>query len=228
MSEESARGKERKSAARCKEDMPMKETGDETGQNINAQGMTQGAGVDPRDLSLHARQQRLIEQGGEKCICGRWEDFARVDGGWASSRMGDEWGEAGEHGCENVAAGDLEINAKLCLLCQAGPMDECNETGAPVTVRAPPAQRVEGGPVRCCDMWDTRCPTCDRSSEKYCFMRCKCSCEGCVVGRVWYAPERTDLFPEDQRCNMSDEEQGGQRDVEGQGEEEEARAEQEM
>ena len=112
---------------------------------------------------------------------------------------------------------------------QAGPVDECNETGTPVTVRAPLAQRVQGGPVRCCDMWDTRCRTCDRGSEKSCFMRCRCSCEGCAVGRVWYAPDRADLFPEDQWCNMSDEEQGGQGDVEGQGEqEEEARAEREM
>ena len=36
------------------------------------------------------------------------------------------------------------MNEKLCLLCQAGPVDECNETGVPVTVRAPPAQRLEG------------------------------------------------------------------------------------
>lgn len=133
-------------------------------------------------MSLHAGQQRLNEQGGKKCVCGRWEDYARVDGDWALSRIGDEWDEAGEHDCEDVTAGDLEINARLCLLCQAGPVDECNETGTLVTVRAPPVQRVEGGPIRCCDMWDTRCPTCDRGSEKSCFMRCKCSCEGCLWG----------------------------------------------
>ena len=122
--------------------MPMKETGDEAGQGADKQGVTQGAGMDPRDMSLHARQQRLNEQGGKQCICGRWEDYARVDGGWASSRMGDEWGGSGEHGCENVAADDLEMNEKLC---QAGPVDECNETGVPVSVRAPPAQRLGGG-----------------------------------------------------------------------------------
>ena len=143
--------------------------------------------------------------------------------------MGDGWGETGGHGCENVATGDLEINERLCLLCQTVPVDECNETGTPVIVRAPPAQRVDGGPVRCCDMWDTRCPACDRGSEKSCFTRCKYSCEGCVVGMVWYAPGSTDLFPEDQWCNMSDEEHGWQGDVGGQGEqEEEARAEREM
>ena len=120
--------------------MPMRETGDEVGQDASEQGDTQGAGVDPPDASIRARQLRLNEQGGKQCICGRWEDFARVDGGWASTRMGDECGEEGEYGCQNVAAGEQELNGKLCLLCQAGPVDECSEVGVPVTVRAPPAQ----------------------------------------------------------------------------------------
>ena len=229
---ESGGVKERKPAARyAVEDvgnMPMRETG-EVGRDADEQVDEQGAGVDPLDTSRRARQLRLNEQGGKKCICGRWEDYARVDGGWASSRLGGEWGEAGEHGCENVAAGELEMNEKLCLLCQAGPVDECNETGVPVTVRAPPAQRLKGGPARCCDIWDTRCPTCDIGSEKSCFMRCGCGCEGCTVGRVWYAPDEADLFPDRQWVNMSDEEQGGQGEAEEQEErEEEARAEREM
>jgi hypothetical protein len=120
---ESGEKRERKSAARyAVEDvgnMPMRETG-EVGRDADEQVDEQGAGVDPLDTSRRARQLRLNEQGGKKCICGRWEDYARVDGGWASSRLGDEWGEAGEHGCENVAAGELEMNEKLCLLCQAG------------------------------------------------------------------------------------------------------------
>ena len=82
---ESGQKKERKSAARCRvgdrEDMPMRETGDEVGQDASEQGDTQGAGVDPLDTSIRARQLRLNEQGGKQCICGRWEDFARVDGG---------------------------------------------------------------------------------------------------------------------------------------------------
>ena len=172
---ESTQGKDRKSAARCKggdrEDVPMREAGDEAGQVANKQGVTQGAGTDPRDTSIHARQQRPNEQGGRQCIYSRWEDCARVDGGWASSRMGDEWGESGEHGCENVAAGEQAMNEKLFLLCQTGPADECNEIGVPVTMKARPAQRLEGGPARCCDIWDTRCPTCDIDSEKSCFMR---------------------------------------------------------
>ena len=76
----------------------------EAGQD-DAQGIAQGAEADPRDMSLQARHQQLNEQGGEKCVCGRWEDYARVDGGWAAVDMEYEWGEEGDHGCENVAAG---------------------------------------------------------------------------------------------------------------------------
>ena len=108
----SAKGKEGKS--RYKGDMPTRETGDETAQD-NMRGTTQGVEADPRDMSLQARQQLLNEQGGEKCICGGWEDFARVDGGWAPSNMRNEWGEAGDYGCENIAGGDSVICAKLCL-----------------------------------------------------------------------------------------------------------------
>ena len=64
--------------------------------------------------------------------------------------------EAGDHGCENIAAGDSVTHARLCLMCQAGPVDECNKVGTILTVWAPPAQRLKGGPVRCCDVWDTR------------------------------------------------------------------------
>ena len=118
--------------------MPTRETGDETAQ-YNMRGTTQGVEADPRDMSLQARQQLLNGQGGEKCICGRWEDFARVDGGCAPSDMRNEWGEAEDYRCENIAGGDSVICAKLCLLCQAGPVGECDETGALLTVQAPPA-----------------------------------------------------------------------------------------
>jgi hypothetical protein len=60
-------------------------------------------------------------------------------------------------------------------------------------------------------------------------MRCGCGCDGCTVGRVWYVPDEADLFPDRQWVNMSDEEQGGQGEAEGQEErEEEARAEREL
>ena len=60
-------------------------------------------------------------------------------------------------------------------------------------------------------------------------MRCGCGCEGCTVGRVWYAPDDRELFPERQWDNMSDEEQGGQGEAEEQEErEEEARVVREM
>ena len=111
-------------------------------------------------------------------------------------------------------------------------MDECNEVGTILTVWAPPAQRLKGGPVRCCDVWDTRCPTCTSGSDRPCFMGCKCSCDGCAVGRVWYAPDRDELFPEDQWYNMQEEAQEGQEGSEGQegqeGQEEETRAEREI
>ena len=49
------------------------------------------------------------------------------------------------------------------------------------------------------------------------------------MGRVWYAPDEAELFPDRQWYNMEDEEQGGQVEAEGQEEQEqEARAEREM
>ena len=84
LTEESTKKKEGKSTAgRYREDMPTKGAEGETGQD-DAQGTAQGAEADPRDMSLQATQQQLNEdeQGGEKCLCGRWEDYARVDGGW--------------------------------------------------------------------------------------------------------------------------------------------------
>ena len=84
LTEESTKEKEGKSAKekegkpRYKGDMPTRETGDETAQD-NVRGTTQGVEADPRDMSLQARQQLLNEQGGRKCLCERWEDFARVD-----------------------------------------------------------------------------------------------------------------------------------------------------
>ena len=60
-------------------------------------------------------------------------------------------------------------------------------------------------------------------------MRCKCSCDGCAVGGVWYAPGRGELSPEGQWHNMPGAAQEGQEGSEGQGEqgeqEEETRAE---
>ena len=120
-------------------------------------------------------------------------------------------------------------HARLCLLCQAGPVDECNEVGTLLTVWAPPAQRLGGGPIRFCDVWDTRCPTCTSGSDRSCFMRCMCSCDGCTVWRVWYAPDKEELSPEEQWCNMPDgahDGQGGSGKQEEQGEE--TRAEREM
>ena len=52
-----------------------------------------------------------------------------MDGGWAAVDMRDQWGQAGDHGCENVAAGISVTHAKMCLLCQAGPVDECDLMG---------------------------------------------------------------------------------------------------
>ena len=71
--------------------------------------------------------------------------------GWAAVDMGSQWGQAGDHGCEGVAAGARTsmTHAKMCLLCQAGPVDECDQFGRVLTARGESAQRLEGGPVRC-------------------------------------------------------------------------------
>ena len=87
----------------------------------------------------------LNEQRGEKCLCGRWGDYARVDGGWAASNMEYERGETGDHGCENIAAGDSVTHARMCLLCQAGPVDECNEAGTILTCSESVACAATGG-----------------------------------------------------------------------------------
>ena len=66
-----------------------------------------------------------------------------MDGGFAAANMTNEWGEAGDYGCENIACGDSEMYEKLCLLCQTGPVDQCDETSALLTVQAPPEQGVK-------------------------------------------------------------------------------------
>ena len=98
-----------------------------------------------------------------------------------------EWREAGDHGCENVAPGTLVTHSRMCLLCQARPVDECDEFGRLLTMRAPGAQRLKGGPVRCCDVWDTRFPACTAGRDRPCSVRCRCHCDKCTVGRVWPA-----------------------------------------
>ena len=42
-----------------------------------------------------------------------------MDGGFAAANMTNEWGEAGDYGCENIACGDSEMDEKLCLACCA-------------------------------------------------------------------------------------------------------------
>ena len=80
-------------------------------------------------------------------------------------------------------------------------MDECDEFGRIFKVEGEPAQRRLGA-TRCCAVWDTRCPTCAAGRNRSCFMRCRCHCDGCAVGRVWHAPDRYELFPDEQWCNM--------------------------
>ena len=100
-------------------------------------------------------------------------------------------GEAGDHGCENIAAGDSVTHTRLCLLCHAGPVGECNEFGTLLTVWTPPAQRLKGGPVRCCDVWDTRCPTCTSGNDRSCSMR---SDAGAAVMSVQWGESGTRLI----------------------------------
>ena len=80
-------------------------------------------------MTLQHRQQKLNEEGGTLCGCDAWSDYARVDGGWVAAGLGLAWGLTGGHGCENVAAGDPAWNARMymCMYCQAGPTDECDE-----------------------------------------------------------------------------------------------------
>ena len=51
-----------------------------------------------------------------------------------------------DYGCENVAAGTSVTHAKnLCMLCQAGPMDKCDQFGRLLAVRGKPAHAEAGG-----------------------------------------------------------------------------------
>ena len=63
-----------------------------------------------------------------------------------------EWGLAGDHGCEDTAAGDEAINPIMCLYCHSGPTQECDENGDLLVVQAGAIERKKGGPTRCCDV----------------------------------------------------------------------------
>ena len=58
----------------------------------------------------------------------------------------------------------------------------------------------------------------------------RCHCDGCAVGRVWHAPDREELFPDEQWYSMTEEAQEGQEGSEEQEEQEEekTRAEREI
>ena len=95
--EKSTREEEEQAAAerlRGTADMLARGAKGEVGQGAR-QGRAQGAQAEFQDMSLQSRQQRLNENGGEKCMCGRWEGYARVGGGgrqWTWDRSGGKQG----------------------------------------------------------------------------------------------------------------------------------------
>ena len=142
----------------------------------------------------------LNEGDGDMCVCGTWHQYGNHNGGWAAMDFQDP-----THGCQNAAADD----SLFCLYCQAEPDQECDQWG-----RVVPRQNLHvhpqrgylmghmdgcSAPTRCYDVWPGMvCPTCRYETRQSCFMRCRCPCNGCSVGPVWYTPDSAELCTYDE------------------------------
>ena len=73
----------------------------------------------------------LNEEGGTLCRCGAWSDYTRVDGGWVATDLGAGASVGSDKGSwvrvREWAAGHPTWNAGICLYCQTGPTEECDE-----------------------------------------------------------------------------------------------------
>ena len=145
--------------------------------------------------TAEVRQQLLNEGDGDMCVCGTWHQYGNHNGGWAAMDFQDP-----THGCQNAAADD----SMFCLYCQAEPDQQCDQWGRVVprqNLHVHPQRgylmgQMDGcsAPTRCYDVWPGMvCPTCRYETRQSCFMRCRCPCDGCSVGRVWYTPDNAEL-----------------------------------
>ena len=146
-------------------------------------------------MTVEERQQLWNETEGTQCICGTWSMYDTHDGGWAAAAAVD-----GMFGCHNTSVSGSD----LCLYCTGEPEQPCDQWGRVLTAQNlhvhPQRGHLMGhlsgcpAPTRCGDVWPgSVCPTCRYDSQRSCFMRCGCLCDGCAVGRVWYTPTTAEL-----------------------------------
>ena len=130
-------------------------------------------------MTVEERQQLWNETDGDQCICGTWGVYGTHNGGWAAAAT-----VAGVPGCQNTSV----HGSDFCLYCTEEPEQSCDQWGV---LQADSAVHVR---PRCGDVWPGMvCPTCRYDSQQSCFRRCRCPCDGCAVGRVWYTPDQAEL-----------------------------------
>ena len=130
-------------------------------------------------MTVEERQQLWNETDGDQCICGTWGVYGTHNGGWAAAAT-----VAGVPGCQNTSV----HGSDFCLYCTEEPEQPCDQWG-----RVLSTQNLHVRP-RCGDVWPGMvCPTCRYDSQQSCFRRCRCPCDGCAVGRVWYTPDQAEL-----------------------------------
>jgi hypothetical protein len=157
--------------------------------------------------TIEVRQLLLNETDGPDCACGTWGQHGTHDGGWAAVAA-----VAGVLGCHNTAAADSDF----CLYCTGEPDQPCDQWGriigrAQLERRVPENQHIHPDrmnrvshrapvPARCGDVFPGNwCHLCRYTNAHMgqhggnCFRRCRCPCDGCAVGRVWYTPTNAEL-----------------------------------
>ena len=146
-------------------------------------------------MTVEERQQLWNETDSDQCVCGTWHQYGTHNGGWAAVAA-----VAGVHGCQNTSISGSDF----CLYCTEEPDQPCDQWGRVLStqnVHVHPHRGHEIGhlsgcsaPTRCGDVWPGMvCPTCRHDGQQSCFMRCRCPCDGCSVGRVWYTPDNAEL-----------------------------------
>ena len=157
--------------------------------------------------TIEVRQLLLNETDGPDCACGTWGQYGTHNGGWAAVAA-----VAGVLGCHNTAAPDSDF----CLYCTDEPDQPCDQWGRIIgriqlARRVPENQHIHPErmhlvshrapvPARCGDVFQGNwCPLCPRYAHMgqhggNCFRRCRCPCDGCAVGRVWYTPDHAELI----------------------------------
>ena len=146
-------------------------------------------------MTVEERQQLWNETDGDQCVCGTWHQYGTHNGGWAAVAA-----VYGVHGCQNTSVSGSDF----CLYCTEEPDQPCDQWGRVLSTQNLHVHPHRGhlighlsgcpAPTRCGDVWPGMvCPSCRHDGQQSCFMRCRCPCDGCSVGRVWYTPDNAEL-----------------------------------